>query len=242
MFAESMLETSWAQRTRRGWTTLTSFGLQVLVIGTLLTIPLLRTIGIPLARTVSTPITSPRRADPGPISPANHYHSQVVEIVPYSGRIMAPSRIPGTITRGGDRASSDPYGSDQFPPSVGPYMGPPSDVPLPIGGSRPLMPTRAAPTKPTFKTSSMLQGSLIRRVEPIYPPLARTARIQGPVVLEAIIGKDGTMQHLQLVSGHPMLAPAALEAVRQWRYRPYILNGEAIEVETQITVNFILAN
>jgi protein TonB len=88
----------------------------------------------------------------------------------------------------------------------------------------------------------MLQGSLIRRVEPSYPPLARSARIQGPVVLEAIIGKDGTTQHLQLVSGHPMLVPAAVEAVRQWRYRPYILNGEAIEVETQITVNFILGN
>jgi protein TonB len=87
----------------------------------------------------------------------------------------------------------------------------------------------------------MLQGSLIRRVEPPYPPLARTARIQGPVVLEAVISKEGTMQNLRLVSGHPMLVPAAINAVSQWRYRPYILNGETIEVETQITVNFVLA-
>jgi protein TonB len=87
----------------------------------------------------------------------------------------------------------------------------------------------------------MLQGSLIRRVEPQYPPLARTARIQGPVILEAVISKEGTMQNLRLVSGHPMLVPAAINAVSQWRYRPYILNGEAIEVETQITVNFLLA-
>jgi protein TonB len=86
----------------------------------------------------------------------------------------------------------------------------------------------------------MLQGSLVRRVDPVYPPLARSARIQGQVVLAAIISKAGTIQHLQVLSGHPMLVNAALEAVSQWRYRPYVLNGEVIEVETQITVNFKL--
>ena len=88
----------------------------------------------------------------------------------------------------------------------------------------------------------MLQGSLVRRVEPVYPPIARTARVEGPVVLEAIISKEGTMKNLRLISGHPLLVPAAIEAVSQWRYKPYLLNGEAIEVETQITVNFILGN
>ena len=87
----------------------------------------------------------------------------------------------------------------------------------------------------------MMQGSLIRRVEPVYPPLARNARIQGSVVLEAVISKVGTIENLRLLSGHPMLVTAAIEAVRQWRYKPYILNDEAIEVETQITVNFVLA-
>ena len=86
----------------------------------------------------------------------------------------------------------------------------------------------------------MLEGSLIRRVQPVYPPLARNARIQGSVVLAAVISKAGTIENLTLITGHPMLVPAALQAVRQWRYRPYILNGEAIEVDTQITVNFIL--
>jgi protein TonB len=66
------------------------------------------------------------------------------------------------------------------------------------------------------------------------------ARIQGPVVVAAIISRAGTMEHVQAISGHPMLIPAAVEAVSQWRYKPYILNGEAIEVETQITVNFLL--
>jgi protein TonB len=88
----------------------------------------------------------------------------------------------------------------------------------------------------------MLEGSLIRKVQPIYPPLARSARISGSVVLAAVISRDGAMENLKLISGHPMLVPAALQAVSQWRYRPYILNGDAIEVETQITVNFILGN
>lgn len=242
MFAESMLETSWAHRTRRSWTTLTSFGMQAVVIGMLLSIPLLQTVGIPLARTVSTPITMGRRSDPGPVKPVSHFHSNAVEIVPYSGRIMAPTRIPSTIPLGGDKPSSDPYGSDRFPEGVGPSFGSATDLPLPISGAHPVMPTAAAPAKPAFRTSSMLQGSLIRRVEPAYPPLARSARIQGPVVLEAIISKDGTMQGLRLITGHPLLVPAAIQAVSQWRYKPYILNGEAIEVETQITVNFILAN
>jgi protein TonB len=87
----------------------------------------------------------------------------------------------------------------------------------------------------------MLEGSLLHRVQPIYPPLARTAHIQGEVVLFALISKSGNIDNLRVLSGHPMLAPAAVEAVSQWRYRPYVLNGEPIEVETQITVKFTLS-
>jgi protein TonB len=87
----------------------------------------------------------------------------------------------------------------------------------------------------------MLEGNLIRRVEPAYPPLARNARIQGSVVLAALISKAGTIDNLHALSGPPMLVPAAISAVSQWRYRPYILNSEPIEVETQITVNFTLS-
>ena len=81
-------------------------------------------------------------------------------------------------------------------------------------------------------------GLLIQKIEPKYPPLALAARIWGQVLLKAIIGKDGEIKELQLVSGHPLLAPAAIEAVRQWRYRPYLLNGKPVEVETAITVTF----
>ena len=87
----------------------------------------------------------------------------------------------------------------------------------------------------------MMEGNLIHRVQPDYPLPARSARIQGEVVLAAIIGKDGSIQNLHVLKGHPMLVKAALDAVQQWRYRPYVLNGDPVEVETQVTVNFVLS-
>jgi protein TonB len=90
-------------------------------------------------------------------------------------------------------------------------------------------------------SSGVSQGLRIKFQQPSYPPLARQARIQGTVVLHAVIGKDGAIQGLTLVSGHPMLVQSALEAVKQWRYKPYLLNGEPVEVDTEIQVNFTLA-
>ena len=87
----------------------------------------------------------------------------------------------------------------------------------------------------------MMEGNLIRRVQPAYPPLARSARIQGQVVLAAVISKEGMIENLRVLEGHPMLVRAALDAVSQWRYRPYVLNNEPVEVETRITVNFSLS-
>lgn len=85
-----------------------------------------------------------------------------------------------------------------------------------------------------------MEGNLVRRVQPEYPQLARQARIQGMVMLQAVISKEGTIENLVVLSGHPMLVRAALDAVQRWRYRPYYLNGQPVEVETQITVNFTL--
>jgi protein TonB len=87
----------------------------------------------------------------------------------------------------------------------------------------------------------LLEGSLIRRVMPVYPYPAKLAHVQGPVILAATISKAGVMEEVHVVSGHPLLVGAAVEAVSQWRYRPYILNGLPVEVATQITVNFTLA-
>ncbi len=102
------------------------------------------------------------------------------------------------------------------------------------------IPKAAAPQRVRV-SQGVTQGMVLHRVQPTYPPLARTARVQGSVVLAAVIGKDGTIQNLHVLSGHPLLTQAALDAVKQWRYRPYILNGEPVEVDTQVTVNFTLS-
>jgi protein TonB len=89
-------------------------------------------------------------------------------------------------------------------------------------------------------SSGVAQGSLIRQVNPRYPQQAVQARVEGTVVLQAVIGKDGSVQELHPLSGSPLLIPAAMDAVRQWRYKPYQLNGEPVEAETQINVKFAL--
>ena len=85
-----------------------------------------------------------------------------------------------------------------------------------------------------------MAAMLLHRVEPQYPPIAKMAHISGTVHLRAIIAKDGTVRELEVVDGNPLLARAALVAVQAWRYRPTQLNGEPVEVETYVTVNFIL--
>ena len=104
-----------------------------------------------------------------------------------------------------------------------------------------LAPKAVAPVQRVRVSQGIVKGLLIRQIEPTYPTVAREARIHGEVVLTAIIDKDGNIENLQLVSGHPMLAPSAIDAVKQWRYRPYLLDGQPVEVETTITVTFQLS-
>ena len=91
---------------------------------------------------------------------------------------------------------------------------------------------------PVRVSSGTVAGMAISKPDPIYPAIAKAAHIQGAVILHAIISKQGTIEQLSIVSGPPMLANAARDAVQRWRYRPYLLNGEPVEVETSITVNF----
>jgi protein TonB len=141
---------------------------------------------------------------------------------------------------------------DEAPPpvmSAGVVGGVPGGIPGGqmggvIGGiisSTPVAVPKVATPQRVRVSQGVTQGLLIRKIQPNYPPLARQARIQGSVLLQAEISKDGSIENLHLISGHPMLAPAAIEAVKQWKYKPYILNGEPVEVETQITVNFTLS-
>jgi protein TonB len=243
MFADSMVEVSWAQRTRRSWTTLTSFALQAVVLGSLLLMPLLRTVSLPDVRILPTPLSW--GAPPPPASPPQRHRTvTVVQSNLNNGVLIAPREIPHQIAQIDESSAPPqvPYDGIGVEGSTG--TGPRDGVwrSLTDPSSRSVLPPPPppAPSVRQFRTSHMLEGNLVHRVDPVYPTIARTARVQGQVVLSAVIGKDGSIQNLRVISGHPMLVGAAVEAVRQWRYRPYILNGDAIEVETQITVNFHL--
>lgn len=166
---------------------------------------------------------------------------------------MAPKTIPKDVAM---------IKEEEIPPSMGPVGvvgGVPGGVPGGtaggvIGGIIGSVPNAAPPpppkkedppkpkpTGPIRVGGNVQAANLIRQIKPNYPPLAKQARISGTVRFNAIISKDGTIQNLTLVSGHPLLVQAAQDAVRQWQYRPTMLNGEAVEVQTQIDVNFTLA-
>jgi protein TonB len=235
---DDTLHSSWGERSRRGLTTLTSFALQALAVGVLLAVPLLRPTGLALLRQFPTPVSLGRLAD----APAVRTHA--------GGNVVAPVNPAAIILRPSQRFRGDASAaSDSAPPQVGPsgpYIqgatgtGGADGVLGSLGGPRPLMPTAPAPVAAPVHISHMSEGDLVHKVLPAYPPLARSARIQGQVVLQAMISRQGAIENLRVVVGHPMLVPAAIEAVRQWRYRPYVLNNEPVEVETQITVNFSL--
>jgi protein TonB len=165
---------------------------------------------------------------------------------------MAPRAVPKQIAIIKEEELPPPTGA------VGVVGGVPGGVPGGagggiIGGIIGAAPVAAPPPPPKVEVQKPLtpqrirvggnvqQAKLVRQPKPVYPPLAKQARIQGVVRFTAIIGKDGTIQNLQLVTGHPLLVPSAQEAVKQWVYQPTLLNGEPVEVITQIDVNFTLS-
>jgi len=233
------LERTWDQSARRGWTTLASFSMQALALSTLLLVPLVVVQGPPKLRWLDSSVFSPPAAPAPPSPPGVRHPLRGSEI--RDGHVFSPPAIPLTISPIDDRrveAAPDvsgirvPDGTGRGETgvwqSVGDAVAPAPPAPKP------------ASTQP-LRLSHWAEGNLIYRVQPVYPILAREARIQGEVELRAIISKTGTIQNLTVLRGHAMLVPAAVEAVKQWRYRPYLLNNEPIEVETDVTVNFMLS-
>jgi protein TonB len=157
--------------------------------------------------------------------------------------LLTPARIPSVVANLNETdvpPAPDLSNGPWVPGGTGGPGGRNALTSLLGSGLTPVPPPPAPVVVPT-RVSHMMEGNLIHRVQPDYPVLARQARIQGAVVLRAIISREGRIENLQMLSGHPMLVPAAMDAVRQWRYRPYYLNDQPVEVETQVTVNFVLA-
>ena len=241
MFADSLLDSHFTGRAQRGWTTLTSFALQTLVVAALLMLPLLYTEGFPNLRLIapSAPIGVPQ----GP-QPAAQHHAVTPQNQSnmFHGIVVAPPTIPIHIAHIDENSTPlDAAPCTICVPGATGTMSSTNSVIDSIGTSATAAPPPPAPVARPPRVSHMMEGNLIYKVQPVYPTLPRAARIQGQVLLRAFISRTGTIENLQAISGHPMLIPAALDAVRQWRYRPYILNGEPVEVETQITVNFSLS-
>jgi len=226
-------------------TTTISFVFQAVLVGILVLIPLLFTEALPKTQLMTFLVAPPPPPPPPPppaAAPVKIVKQVQTDIV--NGQLRTPTKIPEKVQM---------IKEDEAPPPVmsaaGVVGGVPGGVPGGsmggvIGGiisSTPVAVPKVATPQRVRVSQGVTQGLLIRKIQPAYPPLARQARIQGSVLLQAEISKDGTIQNLRLISGHPMLAPAAIEAVKQWRYKPYILNGEPVEVETQITVNFTLS-
>jgi TonB family protein len=101
--------------------------------------------------------------------------------------------------------------------------------------------SQAFPTRVRV-TPDFAQGLILTKIAPVYPALAKQTRIQGAVILQVQISKSGDVEKVELFSGHPMLASAAIDAVKQWKYKPYLMNGEPIDFETKVTVNFTLSD
>jgi len=244
MFEDSLIESGGKLKSKRGMTTTISFLIQVLLIGILVLIPLLFTEALPKQQ-LMTFLVAPPPPPPPPPPPAAAPVKIIkkIESEIQNGQLRTPTKIPEKVQI---------IKEEEAPPSMatgGVVGGVPGGVPGGqmggvIGGiisSTPVAVPKAATPQRVRVSQGVSQGLLIKKIQPSYPPLARQARIQGQVLLQAEISKDGTIQNLRLISGHPMLAPSAIEAVKQWRYKPYYLNGEPVEVETQITVIFSLS-
>jgi len=243
MFEDSLMESGGRFKTKRGATTIIAFILEVLFLIVLVLLPLIFTEALP-TKQLMTMLTAPPPPPPPPPPPAAA--PVVVKKIQSeldNGQLRTPTAIPKKIQM---------IKEDEPPPSTGPagvVGGVPGGVPGgAMGGvlgsvmsSVPTAVPKAATPQRVRVSQGVSQGLLVHKVQPQYPPLARQARIQGVVVLQALIGKDGSIQNLHVVSGHPMLTNSALEAVKEWRYKPYYLNGEPVEVETTINVNFTLS-
>jgi len=163
--------------------------------------------------------------------------------------MCAPPIIPPHALRPDANEPPPPFadnsGGGPSGPGLGPGLGdgPGYGSPIPgAGDGRPIAPPppQPAPSRPLAVSNGVMEAALTHRVQPIYPAIARAAHISGTVELRAIIAKDGTVRDLEVLSGNPLFVPAALSAVREWRYRPTLLSGVPVEVETRITVNFVL--
>ena len=240
MFDQTFVNTN--GQTRRPWTVAVSLTLQTALIAVVLIVPLLHIapldlpvkiqIQLPLER-VDLKVKPERKATPHPAQGASH---PIFHPVPVLFPIDVPRHIdltPDAPAIGNIPVTTGPGSLVGLLPGVGIVAQPP---PVPIVKALP-----PAPSAPVQVGGDVQAGKLIFGPKPAYPRIAITTRTQGSVRIQAVIGRDGAIKNLQMISGPPLLVNVAMEAVKQWRYKPMLLNGEPVEVITVIDVNFTLS-
>jgi protein TonB len=244
-------------QTKKPVTVLMAFAIQIVLIVVAVIVPMIWFDVLPNAQLQSF-LVAPPPPPPPPPPPAAAPPVKIVKVIPRqfdAGKLMAPKVVPKEVAT---------IKEEELPPPTSGVAGVVGGVPGGTPGGTPgevlggiigSVPSAAPPPPPPppakvekaatpqrIRVGGNVQSArLVRQPRPVYPPLAKQARISGVVKLGAIISKDGTIQHLEVISGHPLLVPAALEAVKQWVYQPTLLNGEPVEVQTQIDVNFTLS-
>src|ERR1700751_3402655 len=245
MFEDSLIESGGRLRTKRGATTMVSFIFQFVLVGILVLIPLLFTEALPKQQLMTFLVAPPPPPPPPPppaAAPVKVVKQIQTDIV--NGQLRTPTKIPEKVQMIKEEEAPPPVMATSGVVGGGPGGVPGGQRGGVIGGiisSTPVAVPKVATPQRVRVSQGVSQGLLVKKVQPNYPPLARQARIQGTVLLQAEISKDGTIENLRLISGHPMLAPAAIEAVKPWRDKPYMMNGKPGAGETQVQVNFTLS-
>ena len=243
MFEQSLLEMAQMGKTKKPYTVLISAILQCFLVGLMILIPLIYTEALPTQDLMTFLVAPP---PPPPPPPPADIAEVIKKMIPRefdAGRLLAPKEIPEEIA----------IIKEELPPAAdlaGIVGGVPGGVPGGtmggviggiIGSTRLVAPPPPPKAPKRIRVGGNVQKArLLSQPKPSYPALAKQARISGLVRLEAIIAKDGTIQQLRVVEGHPLLVQAALSAVQRWRYHPTNLNGVPVEVATTIDVHFSL--
>lgn len=236
MFTDTLIESQSSPQVRPRLAALLSMFFQAGVLGTLILVPLLYPGALEsFSITPPVPLTTPT---PQPVTEHVSAHATSNAVAPHPTALAVAIHRDNALVY--NLAHQQPIPGNDVPPSPDGIVGPPvgtanltslinTPTPRPMGMKRVVI-------------SNLDPGMLLRRVQPEYPITAKLAHVQGDVVLQAVISKTGEITGLQVLSGHPLLVTAAVDAVKQWRYRPYKLNGEAVEVETQVVVRFRLGS
>lgn len=232
MFEDSTFESAGNIRPRSSGWMLATFTFNGAVLLAFALFPLLHPEALPLRETIDLMTAPPPRQEPPPqpptprVVPASNMmgaHLRAPRVIPPTVYMPASAEPPSPISAA-TMAIGSPFGGD-----LGAFTR------RAIGPSvRPEPPVKARVSQ------GIMDGFLVDKVIPQYPPIAHEAGVQGTVVLQASISKTGTIENLRVVSGPEMLRRAAVDAVSQWRYRPYLLNGQPVEVETTVNVQFTL--